>query len=211
MGMENGTNQKYSTLIGERFGYLTVQSIYSNGRRNVCVCLCDCGNTHSVRKDHLTSGKIISCGCYNSSLIGERTKTHGMSKTRLYRIWKNMRNRCFNENVANYANYGGRGITVCVEWQRFEPFCEWAIANGYNDNLSIDRINNDGNYESSNCRWVDQTIQARNRSSNTLITYNGVTKHISDWDKDIGSAKSGRVRARINAGWSIEKAVTTHV
>ena len=132
-----------------------------------------------------------------------------MSRTRLYRIWKNMRNRCSNENIPNYERYGGRGITVCEEWQRFEPFYEWAMANGYGDDLSIDRIDNDGNYEPSNCQWANRTEQARNRRSNEFITYNGTTKHISDWDKDIGAQKSGRVRARINAGWSIEAAVTT--
>ncbi len=212
MGLENGENKKHSTsLIGTRFGKLTVQSIYSNGRRNVCVCFCDCGNTKSVRKDHLTSGKVVSCGCYHSALTGERTKTHGMSRTRLYRIWKGMRNRCSNEHIQNYERYCGRGITVCEEWQRFEPFYEWAMANGYSDDLSIDRIDNDGNYEPSNCQWANRTEQARNRCSNEFITYNGTTKYISDWDKDIGAPKSGRVRARINAGWSIEKAVTTPI
>ena len=211
MGLENGTNQKHSALIGERFGKLVVKSIYSNGRRNVCVCLCDCGNTKTIRKDHLTSEKIISCGCYHASIIGERSKTHGMSKTRLYRIWKGMRNRCYNEHIPGYEHWGGRGIVVCDEWQTFEPFYEWAVANGYNDGLSIDRIDNNGNYEPSNCRWATPEEQAKNRNSNAMITYEGTTKHISVWDREIGSKKSGRVRARLNAGWSIEKAVTTPV
>jgi hypothetical protein len=113
--------------------------------------------------------------------------------------------------VAEYPLYGGKGVTVCEEWQTFEPFYEWSITNGYRDNLSIDRINNDGNYEPGNCKWSTPQEQALNRSTNAIITYNGVTKHISEWDKDIGSAKSGRVRARLNAGWSIEKAVTTPI
>jgi hypothetical protein len=135
-----------------------------------------------------------------------------MSGTRIYRIWKGMRNRCENQNIPQYRDWGGRGITVCEEWKTdFNKFYEWSMTHGYTNELSIDRIDNDGNYCPENCRWTTAQTQALNRKSNSFITYNGITKHISEWDKDIGSAKSGRVRARLNAGWSIEDAVTTPV
>ena len=211
MGMENGTNQKNTSLIGERFGRLVVlQNVTTKGKTKL-LCKCDCGIEKIVRLDHLKGGLVVSCGCYQASITGDRSRTHGMSKTRLYRIWKGMRNRCYNKNTPGFELWGGRGITVCDSWQHFEPFFEWAVANGYTDELSIDRIDNNGNYEPSNCRWANKTEQARNRRSNRMITFNGITKYISDWDKDIGSRKSGRVHARLEAGWSIEKAVTTSV
>ena len=209
--MENGESQKYSEMIGTRYGKLVVESMNRIDGRNVCVCRCDCGNRKTVRRDHLISGKTLSCGCYVCENAGALNKTHGMSKTRIYRIWKGLRNRCYNQRLPQYSDWGGRGITVCEEWTNFESFYKWAIANGYRDDLSIDRIDNDGNYEPKNCKWSTPQEQALNRSSNAFITYNGITKHISEWDKDIGSAKSGRVRARLNAGWSVERAVTTPV
>lgn len=211
MGLENGADQKYKDLIGARFGFLVVRSVYKQNGRTWCVCDCDCKNTKTVRKDHLTSKRIVSCGCYGKTIIGARSKTHGMSGKRIYRIWKGMRNRCENINVPNYNLYGGRGISVCDEWHSFKVFNEWALSNGYRDDLSIDRIDNNGNYCPDNCRWADRKEQARNRRSNITISCNGSTKLISDWDNDIGSRKRGRVRARLNAGWSVEKAVTTPV
>lgn len=211
MGLENGTSKKYSELIGMRFGRLTVIENVTDVGRSRFLCKCSCGNEKVVRMDHLKRGLVLSCGCYQAERRSQATKTHGMKNTRIYRCWRNMKTRCYNPNGAEFGLYGGRGITVCYEWQTFEPFYEWAMANGYRNDLSIDRIDNDGNYEPSNCKWSTQQEQALNRSTNVTITYNGITKHISEWDKDIGSAKSGRVRARLNAGWSIEKAVTTPV
>lgn len=209
--MENGKSQKYSEIIGLRFGRLVVESTSQENGRTICHCICDCGNRKLVRRDHLTGGKIISCGCYQHEIAGRTNRTHGMSRNRIYRIWKSLRNRCENANIPQYSDWGGRGITVCEEWHSFEQFYEWAIRHGYSDNLSIDRKDNEGDYCPENCRWTTAKEQALNRRSNVLITHNGVTKHISEWDKDIGSSKSGRVRARLNAGWSVERAVTTPV
>lgn len=198
-------------MIGQRFGRLTVVANVTSKGRSRFLCECLCGNKKTIRMDHLKRGLVVSCGCYQEERRKQVSSTHRMSRTRLYRIWKDMRRRCDSPCVTEYPLYGGGGITVCAEWQTFEAFYEWAMANGYSDDLSIDRVNNNGNYEPSNCKWSTPQEQARNRRSNVTITYNGVTKLISDWDKDIGSAKSGRVRARLNAGWSIEKAVTTPV
>lgn len=211
MGLENGESKTDSLLIGRRIGRFTILSAFRENGRNYCLCLCDCGKKKTVRFDHLMSERVVSCGCYQKEITAERSTKHGMKNTRLYQCWRNMKTRCYNPNCSEFNLYGGRGITVCGEWQSFEPFCEWAMANGYRDDLTIDRIDNDGNYEPSNCKWSTPKEQALNRSTNAIITYNGIAKHISEWDKDIGSAKSGRVRARLNAGWSIEKAVTTPI
>jgi hypothetical protein len=211
MGMENGESKKYSEMIGTRYGRLLVESVKRVNNRNVCACLCDCGTRKDVRRDHLIGGKIVSCGCYQKEVASNVSATHGMTHIRLYRCWRNMKTRCYNPNYIEFDRYGGRGIVVCEEWQRFEPFYEWAISHGYQNDLTLDRKNNDGNYCPENCKWSDTQEQALNRSSNSFVTYNGITKHISEWDKDVGAAKSGRVRARLNAGWSVESAVTTPV
>lgn len=203
--------KKKISIIGNRYGRLTVlDEEYINGR-NYCHCICDCGNKKTVRRDHLLSGRVLSCKCIATERLINRSTTHDLSRTRIYRVWKGMRNRCKLETVHNYKNYGGRGIKVCDEWQEFLPFYEWAIANGYQEGLSIDRINNDGDYEPSNCRWATNKEQSLNRRTNVFLTLNGVTKPISEWDKDIGATKSGRVRARLNAGWSIESALTVPI
>lgn len=209
MGLENGENKENNPIIGKRFGMLTVLSIHKQNTRLMCSCVCDCGTCRDVRKDHLLAGKTVSCGCYGKNL--KNGTTHGMSGTRLHRIWKGMINRCRCGDNPGFINYAGRGISVCDEWKKFEPFYEWAMANGYREDLTIDRIDVNGNYEPSNCRWATVQEQALNRRSNVFITFNGATKHISEWDKEIGASKSGRIRARLNAGWSVEKALTTPV
>ena len=153
-------------LKGRRFGRLTVISRKENTKNNISQweCQCDCGKTTIVRSDHLIHGDTKSCGCYE---IEAREKGanlhHGGKHTRLYNIWCGMRKRCNNPNCQAFENYGGRGITVCNAWSSFPCFRDWALSHGYNDTLSIDRINNDGNYEPGNCRWVNAKTQANNR------------------------------------------------
>lgn len=171
-------------LVGQRFGRLVV--IRRNGstrlkQRQYAVweCLCDCGKIKSVSSYYLTHGKTRSCGClaHDTQIargralhkIGEAHSRwkHGGSvggSSRLYRIWGGMKTRCYNPNHRAYAHYGGRGITICVEWLHdFAAFRDWALSNGYREGLSIDRVDNDKGYSPDNCRWITQTEQNKNR------------------------------------------------
>lgn len=173
-------------LTGQTFGYLTAIEVDKspNNKRRKWICKCKCGNYTSVTTNHLTSGDVSSCGCKNYE---SKNKTHGLSHTRIYEIWCGIRRRCYNQKDKNYSNYGGRGITVCNEWNAdFMSFYNWSVANGYNDNLTIDRINNNGNYEPQNCRWITHAEQQRNRSFNIFITHGTVTKTISQWARITG-------------------------
>jgi len=126
---------------------------------------------------------------------------HGMAKTRLYRAWTNMRNRCNWEKDREYQHYGGRGIKVCDEWQNsFEPFMEWALSHGYNDTLTIDRINVDGNYEPDNCRWITRKEQNNNMTSNVRLTHNGITHNLTEWSKITGISYP-TLQGRVRRGW----------
>lgn len=136
---------------------------------------------------------------------------HGMRYTRIYNIWKSMQQRCKNPNSINYKNYGAKGVLVCKEWSdNFEAFRDWAMANGYNDNLTIDRINVNGNYEPENCRWVSYKEQANNKSNNRLVEFKGEIHTLGEWSSITG-VKLSTIWARLQRGWSIEKTLTTKV
>ena len=171
----------YDNLINKKFGRLTVISFNShkNSRRTYWNCICECGNKTVVESSHLKSGHTTSCGCKVKE-IREKFKTHslknGLSYTRIWRIYWNMINRCYNSKIKLYNWYGKRNIKVCDEWlsknNGFVNFCDWAFKNGYNESLTLDRIDNNGNYDSNNCRWADIYTQANNKRTNVYMEVN---------------------------------------
>lgn len=201
-------------IIGQKFNRLTVLELFKkeqvylfngkkNGFRYFYACLCDCGKLTIVAKNHLLSGHTRSCGCISQK--------HLKTDTRLFRIWKGIKGRCFNKNNNKFKNYGGRGILICDEWKNdFKAFYDWAMANGYQDDLTIDRIDNNGNYEPLNCRWVSQKVQQNNKSNSYFIEYNGKSLTLSQWAELYGLNYS-TVKSRLSYGWTIEKALFTPV
>ena len=179
----------YKDLSGEKYGRLLVIERHGSSacQKATWLCQCDCGNTTIVTTGSLHNGNTSSCGCLYKEVRPYTARKHGESQTRLYSIWKAMNKRCNNNNTGRWNRYGGRGITVCKEWQDdYIPFRDWSLQNGYSDNLSIDRINNDGNYEPSNCRWATTTQQANNTSHNVWIKHDGRIQSMSQWGAELG-------------------------
>lgn len=199
---------KLIDLTGQKFGRLTVIERTVSTNKNV-KWLCECGNEVSVFGIDLKSGKTQSCGCIHSEQLAERNYKHGLSDTRQMRIWRGIKDRCYNIKNEAYPDYGGRGIIVCNEWLNdFQTFYDWAMQNGYADNLTIDRIDVNGNYEPCNCRWATRKEQNNNTRSNRYITFNGETHTMAEWAK-IKSISYGALRQRLYRGWNIEKALNT--
>lgn len=174
--------KKIQDLTGKKFNRLTVLKFsHTKGYVKYWLCRCDCGNEKVISGTHLKSGKIKSCGCFLKEKLIERNFKHGKTNTRLFRIWQHIKNRCKDKNNKYYK---GRGIKICQQWlDDFKCFYDWAITNGYQDNLTIDRIDVNGNYEPSNCRWITLKEQARNKRNNVYVTYNNETHTLSEWSE----------------------------
>lgn len=175
---------KTKDLSNKKFGRLTVIRLDKKASYGEWkwLCECECGNKVSVSGRSLRRGATKSCGCLRNEAVSQANTKHGLSETKIYHIWEKMRARCRNDKDPAYANYGGRGICVCEEWDKdFLAFYKWSINNGYSEKLSIDRINNDGNYEPSNCRWATRKQQMNNTRTNHMLTHDGKTKTISQW------------------------------
>lgn len=208
--MEQYNKESIDILKSKRFGRLTILEDVGRDKngRNV-LALCNCGIIKTYRLGHIKSGKILSCGCYGREAASKSSTTHGLSKHSLYKVYKGMKNRCYNANIDSYKNYGARGIIICDEWlSSFELFFNWSMSNGYKKGLQIDRENNNGNYEPSNCRWVKQKINARNTRTNVFIKYNGKTKTIAEWCEIVGISQK-RFYSRRKRGWTIEQTLST--
>lgn len=198
-------NMNYLNLEGKKFNRLLVVSVadikHGYIRYN---CKCDCGKLNIVTGKRLFKNITKSCGCFASDMAKLKSTSHGLRKTRLYRIWANMKCRCYNKNISIYKHYGGRGIRICDEWKNsFVSFHSWAINNGYSDFLSIDRKDNNKNYTPSNCRWATRGEQSRNKR--TSIKFRG--ECATDASKRLGSS-SNLVICRLRSGWSLKNAFT---
>lgn len=209
-------NNKFVDLTGQKFGRLTVLSRCEENNRGYAqwLCKCDCGNTKIVRTDLLKSGRVRSCGCIAREIHSKKCRelglsriTHNKSNTRLYKIYMNMKDRCNRVNCPAYKDYGGRGIKVCNEWENdFNKFYEWSINNGYDDKLTIDRVDNNKGYSPDNCRWVDRKAQCLNTRYNIYITYNNKTKTLKEWTDEL-SLPYLKIWKRLHRGWSFERAI----
>lgn len=201
-------------LTGQRFGRLTV--IKKNGCKNGHIlweCDCKCGNTVTVKGIHLRSGHTQSCGCYKSETVTQSHTTHGMSKEPVYSAWNSIIQRCENRNNKSFLDYGGRGIKMCERWRKsFEAFFKDVsmLPNFGKEGYSLNRIDNDGNYEPNNVEWADNIAQANNKRSNRQITYNGKTQTLAQWADEYG-IRYNTLLMRLRRGWSIEKAMKTKV
>lgn len=202
-----------STLLeaGQKFNRLTVLKLdhIEKNKKNKNIefykCICQCENECIVKKHHLKSGHTQSCGCL-------KNKKHSLTKTRLFSIFRDMKTRCYNKNNKKYKYYGGKNIIIFKGWLNdFKTFYDWAMANGYKDNLTIDRIDNNGNYEPNNCRWTDMKTQSRNRHNNNTITYNNETYCLIDWAKKLNINRHTLFYRIYILNWSIKKAFTTPV
>lgn len=191
---------------GQQFGRWTV--LKRGDKPKIWICRCECGKIKAANIDNLKSGKSISCGCYRAELGEKQLKKHGMSKTKLYYVWYGMKKRCGNPGVRGYERYGGRGIKVCKEWAvNFETFMAWAMVNGYKEGLEIDRIDNEGNYEPTNCRWVTRYENMQNTRINKHIEYKGKVYTINQLSEMHGIAAK-LIGARLRKGWNVEEAIS---
>lgn len=200
-------------LTGRKFSHLTVLERVESGRPGLVIwkCQCDCGNITYVRSSNLKSGQVRSCGA-SEHLREWAYRTHSMSNTPLYRKWIGIRRRCYDPKCRSYGRYGGRGIKMCDEWRdSFEAFAKWVEATRTSDDLTIERIDYNGDYCPENCTWADRKAQANNRSYCRMFTYNGKTQNLTQWCEEL-NLEYKRVHNRIfQLNWSFEKAISAPV
>lgn len=202
---------KFIDLTGGKYNRLTVLGRAENTGRGVAwICQCDCGNITIVKTQKLKSGLTKSCGCYQRDMMKHRNYTHGKSKERIYRTWAGMIARCKTKSATGYEHYGGRGIKVYDEWNDFVKFYEWAKNNGYDDTMSIERKDVDGNYCPENCIFIPMSEQVNNQKRTHFIEYKNEKHNVVQW-AEILSMSDKTLMSRIRAGWSIDRAFNTPV
>lgn len=210
---------KTQDLTGKVFGLLTVikqveDRVSNSGRREAMwLCRCECGNYKTVRATSLRKGNTRSCGCYRSNKSKERmselVSVHGLSNTRIYKTWRSMIDRCENPKNKSYKNYGARGIKVSEEWHDLECFIAWAKSHGYEEDLTIDRVDSSKGYNANNCRFVDRKVQNNNTRRNHYLEFNGERLTMAQWAEKTGISYNA-IKSRINKhGWDIERTLTT--
>ena len=196
-------------LTGKKFGRLLVISIHGRTKANsvTWLCECDCGNETIVVGQNLTSKNTISCGCVFNEKVKTMNKKHGKRQTKVYKIWHSMKARCTNKNNIGYADYGGRGIKIL--WKSFEDFND-DMADSYKEGLTIERINVDGNYEPSNCKWATVKEQSNNKRNSRKVTINGLTDTVTNLCREY-NISDRTVYSRIYSGWDEVRAIITPV
>lgn len=204
---------KLIDLTGKRFGKLTViERVPSKEKETIWLCQCDCGNLKIAKGLYLRVGDTKSCGCIAKDLIVKRNTKHGLSKTRLYRIYKDILRRCRSKTRFAHEYYFDKGITVCDEWaSNFSEFYAWSMSNGYSDELTIDRIDFDKGYSPENCRWVSMKEQCNNKTNNRHIELDGKTYTVSQLSDKIGINRSTLYNRLYVLGWDVKRAVSTSV
>lgn len=201
-------DKRFHNLCGLKFGRLTVVEFVGR-RRNVFYwsCLCECGNTHYAASDNLKYGRTSSCGCLRKEVSSKNHRVHGLSDAPEAYVWSSMKARCYNQNTPNFFRYGGRGIRICESWlSDFTSFYR-DMGPRPSPKHSLERRDNNGHYEPSNCYWATVGQQARNRRSNVNLTFNGVTMCCMDWDDHLGFLRA-TVKNRLKRGWTVERALT---
>lgn len=208
-------NYEYEIIPGAKYGKLTIlkeiqsKKDYLSRRVRMVECKCECGNTHITSFRNLRYGICRSCGCLSKETVIKRSTKHGLShKHPLYGVWKGIKERCKCQTNRAYSDYGGRGITVCEQWDKnFKEFFDWSLANGWKEGLSIDRIDNNKGYNPENCRFVNSVIQARNKRNNHPVVHDGKEWHcLSQFCEDMGLDYK-IVQQRLYRGMSLEKAI----
>lgn len=194
-------------IIGKTFGRLKVVARVENvtGRKRKYLCLCVCGNTAKVIGGNLRNGNTSSCGCLFREITRSQSITHGKTRTKIYRTWCNMVSRCENSKNDHYYQYGGRGIKICDRWKTFKNFFDdmGDIPTG----MEIDRIDNNGDYSPSNCRWITHIENCSNKRTSRTLDYNGESKTIAQWSRSIG-IKQGTILKRLKSGWELSRILT---
>lgn len=198
--------------VGKKFNRLLILSITDPQRKWTIwvIARCECGVIKTYELTPIIKGHTKSCGCFKVDSFRAVIMKHGKVNHPLYNHWMAMKQRCYDENFKTYHNYGGRGITICDEWKNnFSNFYEWALLNGWQKGLSLDRFPDlNGSYTPYNCRWATRKQQSRNTRSNVFITFNGKSMCIADWAEEIGITQR-RISTRLKRGWSAEKTLTT--
>jgi len=201
----------FKDITGTRFGRLVVLRVAGRGPTR-WECVCDCGALCIAIGHKIKSGHTKSCGCLRKETIaeiGRASSTHGMNGKTEYSIWQNMKDRCLNPRSKDYANYGGRGVSVCEKWLTFEGFFE-DMGNRPSLEHSLDRIDNDGHYSKENCHWATQRQQHRNKRTNKIIEFNGESLCAIEWAERL-SMPDSTLHSRLDRGWSVERALTEPV
>ena len=190
-------------LTGQKYGSIEVlERAGTKGNHALWKCKCVCGIEFNATSNNLRTGNTKSCGCV-------QRMTHGMRRTRVYKIWTGMKERCQRLKSAAYENYGGRGIKVCARWQEFEAFYD-DMGDPPSEQHTLDRKDNDGDYEPGNCRWATEIEQHNNRSDNRMLTFQGKTQSMMDWVRETGLPKS-TIQKRLKRGWSVQKTLSEPV